>query len=204
MQRGLFAALLAALAAGCGASDRTAIATSTPKTATPPPPPASTGTTADAGRLGPTRAGERVAFSLTLKIDEAALDAYLADVENPDSPRYHHYLSPGQYGARFGISRAQLARVEAAVRRGGLRTTGVPPQRTTLHVAGTAGRTNGFLHTTLVDYRDAEGRRYHRPEPVPTVPRALRGFVVGVSGLDTAPSVHPAPGAGAAVTLAPR
>lgn len=157
-----------------------------------------------AGRVAPTRSGERVEFSLNLKFDQRALDAYLADVENRASPRYHHYLSPAAYGRRFGIRQSELRRVAGAVRRAGLRPTAVPPQRTALHVAGTAVRTNAFLRTTLTDYRDAAGHRYHRPRPAPRIPRQLRGPVVGVSGLDTSPSLHPAPRAGGPVTLARR
>jgi len=36
---------------------------------------------------------------------EQAFRQFLADQQNPASPSYHHWLTPDQVGARFGLSR---------------------------------------------------------------------------------------------------
>src|ERR1700758_4510449 len=37
------------------------------------------------------------------------LDRLLAQQQNPSSPNYHKWLTPGQYGARFGMNPEDLA-----------------------------------------------------------------------------------------------
>ena len=175
------------LAAGCG-GDKSA-ETTTMRMPTLPPPPASTGKET---RLGPTRAGETVEFSLLLRVDEAGIRRYLADVADPDSPRYRRFLTAAQYGERFGLAPRALAELEASLERRGFRVGPVNPQRTTLPVRGTARATSILLRTELVDYRDADGHRYHEPSRPPTVPRGLRSSVVAVSGLGTRSSLAPA------------
>ena len=61
---------------------------------------------------------------LLLKPDAAqqkALDALTASQQDPNSPLFHHWLSPEEYGARFGASSADVARLHgyrARVERG--------------------------------------------------------------------------------------
>ena len=75
---------------------------------TPGGQPTSTGHEADASAapvdLGPTPGDEPVNFSVSLQLPgEAAMDAYLAGLTQPGSASYHQYLSPDQFGARFGL-----------------------------------------------------------------------------------------------------
>ena len=43
---------------------------------------------------------------------QAALNKLLAEQQDPNSPNYHHWLTPEQYGARFGVSNTDLAKVK--------------------------------------------------------------------------------------------
>jgi len=40
---------------------------------------------------------------------EEALRKLIADQQNPRSPQYHHWLTPAEFGARFGASAATIA-----------------------------------------------------------------------------------------------
>lgn len=49
-----------------------------------------------------------------------ALEALIADRENPQSPEYHRWLTPEEFGARFGASQEKAARVTAWPRASGM------------------------------------------------------------------------------------
>ena len=84
------------------------------------------GRAADLGPMQPETklVGMSLRFSMTAA-QEAALDQLLADQQNPSSPRYHQWLTPAQYGAQFGLSSADLAKVNAWLTSQGFTITGV-------------------------------------------------------------------------------
>src|SRR5262249_5150270 len=51
---------------------------------------------------------------------QADLDRLLADQQNPNSPRYHQWLSPEDFAARFGLSPADESQVIAWLKNDGL------------------------------------------------------------------------------------
>ena len=142
--------------------------------------------------LGPTPANEQVNFNVSLRLPgQADLDAYLAGLSQPGSASYHQYLTPAQFGARFGLSDAAVAQVVAWLNAGGLSAQAMP-QKTSIAVSGTAAQVNSLLGVKLVDRLNADGVRYHEPAGAPTVPSALRDDVAVVVGLDTEPMQQPA------------
>lgn len=137
--------------------------------------------------IGPTDPARPIRFSLTLRMREGAVNSFLRELYDPSSPRYRHFLSAGQFGARFGIGDSELTRVRAAVVAGGLSVSASFPQRTELVVSGPAGRVERFLRVRLGDFATSGGARFHAPLGHPTLPPALGTGVQGVTGLDTQP-----------------
>src|SRR5271168_1554804 len=43
--------------------------------------------------------------------NQAGLKQLLSDLQNPDSPNYHHWLAPGEFTALFGPTPDQVAQV---------------------------------------------------------------------------------------------
>jgi len=58
---------------------------------------------------------------------EHALQQLLAAQQDPKSPEYHKWLTPAQYGARFGASDATLAAVTNWLKSNGLAVGRLPP-----------------------------------------------------------------------------
>ena len=54
---------------------------------------------------------------------DAEISRALAAIEDPNSPEYHHYLTPEEYAQRFGPSAAALATVERSLSDAGFRVT---------------------------------------------------------------------------------
>jgi kumamolisin len=141
-----------------------------------------------ARRLGPTSSHRRVEFSLVLRLhDRAGLERFLNDVQDPSSPHYREFLGPREFGARFGLSRTRLERLGHILSDRGLHITRSYPQRTSVKVAGIASRVERFFRVRLSDFRDRQGRRYHKPDVGPTIPSRLIADVRSVSGLNSQP-----------------
>ena len=47
--------------------------------------------------------------------DQAELDALLAEMQDPVSPHFHHWLSPNEFARRFGPDSKQVDRVRSAL-----------------------------------------------------------------------------------------
>jgi subtilase family serine protease len=138
--------------------------------------------------LGPARAGERINFTLLLRLPGASrLRRSLAAIENPRSPRFRQFIHPRAFGARFGITNAELAALERTLRADGLRITASYPQRTAVSVSGNVGTVERLLRVRIITYAGARGKTSHAPLGAPQVPAAIRPAVAGVTGLDTRP-----------------
>ncbi|MDE2276355.1 MAG: hypothetical protein KGK09_08670, partial [Burkholderiales bacterium] len=62
--------------------------------------------------MGATPAATTMTVSIVLKVrDPEALDEFIADTVNPDSGRYHRFLSVQQFRQRFAPSEGQIRRV---------------------------------------------------------------------------------------------
>jgi kumamolisin len=150
--------------------------------------------------LGATAAATPVRFSLVLhQPGVAALERFLAGLQDPASPDYHRYLDAATYGREFGLPDADLAALDGWVRAADLTPVRTFAQRTQMIVTGSAGRVEAAFGVHLVDVRDgASGVVYHRPAGQPTLPAAIARLVDGVADLGNRPP-RAAPGVSRAI-----
>src|SRR5580698_10322064 len=80
---------------------------------------------------------------------ERALQQLLAAQQDPKSPQYHKWLTPAQYGARFGASDATLAAVTNWLKSNGLTAGRLPPGRGHLPFFGGKVQIEGAFHTRI-------------------------------------------------------
>jgi kumamolisin len=143
-------------------------------------------------KLGPTAADEQVQFSVSLHLPGAAdLERYLHGLVTPGSSNYQQFLTPAQFGARFGLSDAHIAPILTWLQNAGLAAE-LMPQRTSIAVSGRAAAVQALLGVRLVDWQNAAGVRYHVPIGQTIVPDALSADVDTVLGLNTEPLIRPA------------
>ncbi len=126
-------------------------------------------------------AGMTIRFSMT-DAQSAALDQLLEDQQNPASPRYHQWLTPTEYGAQFGLSGADLAKVTAWLTRQGFTITSVAASNNVITFDGTAAQAEAAFATSIhtVSY---QGETHFANITDPSVPTAIRGVVAGITGL---------------------
>src|SRR6266496_4409632 len=65
------------------------------------------------------------------------VDRLLAQLHDPSSPQYHQWLTPAEFGARFGIADDDLAEVQAWLTRGGFAIDEVAAGRGWMNFSGT-------------------------------------------------------------------
>ena len=144
--------------------------------------------------IGATADGEQVAFTISLtQRNRGELADRLSGLADPASPYYRDYVSAAEFGERYGLAAANLARVSGWLQAAGLNGVATP-QRTSLSVSGTAGAVKEALGVSLIDWQTAAGTRFHRPDGTPSVPDDIRASVAAIVGLDTEPNVRSAVG----------
>ena len=123
---------------------------------------------------------------LLLKPDAAqqrALDALTAAQQDPNSPLFHHWLSPEEYGTRFGASSADVASVQGWLAAHGFAVEPIAAGRRSIVFSGTAAQVADTFHTELHRF-EVEGAMRIANTQDPQIPRALAPVVSGVLSLN--------------------
>ncbi len=114
---------------------------------------------------------------------KADLEALLAAQQKPTSPNFHKWLTPQQYGDRFGIAPADLAKISAWLEAKGFVIVDTPASRTSFIFSGTAAQVNAAFRTEIHNYQAREQKFFTNNSEL-SVPSALAGIVAGFRGLD--------------------
>jgi hypothetical protein len=107
----------------------------------------------DHGEAAPDLPMERMLLVLTHDVTaESALEVLLAAQQDQSSPDFHAWLSPAQFGARFGASKADLRKLTAWLESHGFRVNHVGQGAMTIEFSGTAGQVREAFHTSIHSY----------------------------------------------------
>ncbi|SFW61520.1 S53 family peptidase [Amycolatopsis australiensis] len=140
----------------------------------------------DSARTGDVAADRPIAAALSLKLhNQQALEKFLADVQNPASPQYHHFLTPAQFNAEFGPTQAEVGKVVSFLEKSGATGIEVSGNRQAITFTGSAARLESAFHTRIGTYHDrVSGRDFFANDAAPAVPADVSGVVASVVGLD--------------------
>ncbi len=110
-----------------------------------------------ASDLGEANRGMRLE-TMTLSIapsvaEKAELDALVEAQQNPKSAQYHHWLTQGEFGARFGLTEADLTQVTGWMETQGFTVKSVAPSRNRITFSGTVAQAESAFHTQIHQYR---------------------------------------------------
>jgi subtilase family serine protease len=118
----------------------------------------------------------------------AAVEQAAIAMSTPGNARYHQFLTPAEYQARFGVSDATVARVSAYLRSAGLRISGIGASNRYVSIDGTVNAAEKAFGAQIERYRH-DGLEVQAPSSLLTVPADLAASVLTVSGLDTTPKI---------------
>ncbi|WP_058187819.1 S53 family peptidase [Terracidiphilus gabretensis] len=138
----------------------------------------------DLGLLaGETRLDRMILLMKPTAGQQADLNTLLAAQQDPHSQQYHQWLTPAQFGARFGASAANLAKASAWLRANGFRVDEIPAGRGLIYFSGNAWQVEEAFHSPIHRFVSANGE--HITNVVaPEIPASLSGFVAGVVSLN--------------------
>jgi uncharacterized protein (TIGR03437 family) len=111
------------------------------------------------------------------------LDQLLLEQRTPGSPNYHRWLTPEQFGERFGLSAADLGKMTQWLESQGLHVDQVARGRHWISFSGTA-RDVGRAFGTQIHRYSAGGKTNFANSADLTVPEALKDIVAGFDGFN--------------------
>jgi Pro-kumamolisin, activation domain/Bacterial Ig-like domain (group 3) len=114
---------------------------------------------------------------------ESDLQQLLAAQQTKGSPNFHKWLSPEEFGTRFGPSDQDLAALKNWLASNGFTVGSVSPGRTTLEFSGTAGQIQKAFHTEIHKYV-IDGQSYWANNKNVEIPASLASAVHGIVSLN--------------------
>ena len=126
---------------------------------------------------------ERVLLLLQRGADqEAELQKLLEDQQSKSSPQYHKWLTPEQFGQRFGPADADIAAVTNWLGSQGFRVSRVAAGRTVIEFSGTAAQLRQAFRTEIHKFV-VNGEEHWANASDPQIPAALAPVVRGFMSL---------------------
>jgi Pro-kumamolisin, activation domain len=121
---------------------------------------------------------------------QAALDRLLVELQDPNAPNYHQWLTPEQVRARFGLAQADMDVVSAWLLAQGFTVEDIARSGTWISFSGTAAQAEAAFQVPIHNYV-VDGKMHHAPSTEAAIPDAFAGVVAAVIGLhDFRPRVH--------------
>src|SRR5207249_2391950 len=139
------------------------------------------GTITDVGRADPNRRHSAV-VGLVPRNPEA-LEAFLADVQDPSSPRYRQFLTQDEFNALYAPTEAAEQAVVAHLEASGLRVTQRFSNRLLVGATGNVGATERAFGVEIHDLL-LGGTRHYSALDEPWLPADIAPLVSAVLGLD--------------------
>jgi pseudomonalisin len=141
----------------------------------------------DRGASEPSLPMDRMILSLSRSPgQQAELDRLLAEQQDPASSSYHRWLTPEQFGERFGPPPEDVAAITGWLTSHGFTVEGASQGRSSITFSGTAAKVERAFHAPMHDYL-VDGKLHHANAQDPAVPRGLADLVAGVVSLNDFP-----------------
>lgn len=136
-------------------------------------------------------ANERLTLSISFKSrHEKELKQLLADLYNPQSPYFHQWLAPTEFGERFGRSEIEFQAIQQWLQEQGLKVEQAWPNRLSISFSGTAQTIEKTFQVQLQRYQGPDARVFYAHNRPPTLPSQFASIVNSIKGLSNAVVYH--------------
>jgi subtilase family serine protease len=147
----------------------------------------------DQGAVDPSRQFGYLTLVISPSVSQQkALDQLLVQQQDRTSPKYHKWLTPRQYGDRFGLSPNDLNRIANWLTSQGFQILSIAGGRNAIVFSGTAADVGRAFGTVIHNYL-INGKEQFANATALMIPSALNDIVTGVIGLNSfgpQPSSH--------------
>jgi subtilase family serine protease len=113
--------------------------------------------------------------------DEAAA-AFVNSLYDPASPHFHQWITPADYGAKFGVNQSDIAKVTGWLKQHGFTVNRVYPNGMLIDFSGTAGQVRATFKSEI-HHLDVNGEAHIGNMSDVQIPPALASVVAGIVSL---------------------
>jgi subtilase family serine protease len=145
-----------------------------------------------------TSATFHLAFALTSASQETIAD-FVNSLTDPASPNFHKWITPAQFGAKFGASTSDVASVSQYLKAKGFANVKVWPDRLFVSAEAPRSTVESAFGVSIHGYNRSEDQvarglsaTYFAPDQQPNIDQAVAAHLKGVFGLSSAAELLPA------------
>lgn len=142
----------------------------------------------DTGRVEDSFAVDRLYLILKrTPQQEQALGQFLREAHTPGTASYHAWLTPDQFGKRFGAADSDIAALTAWLESHGLKVNKIHPGRIAIEFSGNAAQVSEAFHTEIHRFSLASGaatETYYANVKDPQIPAGFAALVAGISPMN--------------------
>ena len=114
---------------------------------------------------------------------EQALDQFMDEQQDKNSPNFRHWLMPAELGEQYGLADSDIVAIKSWLESHGFTVGYVYPTGMVMDFSGTALQVNETFHTEI-HYLDVRGDRHFANMSDPQIPEALAPTIVGVVSMN--------------------
>jgi subtilase family serine protease len=115
---------------------------------------------------------------------QTALDRFEQELQDKSSPNYHKWLTPEEFGRRYGPAASDIAAIVAWLQSRGLAVDPVSPGRTNIAFSGTVSQVEEAFDTSIHSYQFSS-QQFYSNNTNPSIPSALAPLIQGIAHLNT-------------------
>jgi hypothetical protein len=113
---------------------------------------------------------------------QAELDQFITALHDPHSPNYHHWLTPTEFGARYGLAQEDLKTISSWLRSSGFAVHTIQPSGVMIEFSGSAGQLR--KHFGVEIHRlNVQGVEHFANVNTPQIPVSLSEAIIGITNL---------------------
>jgi hypothetical protein len=113
---------------------------------------------------------------------EQAVEQFIDQLYDPQSPNFHQWLTAQQFGERYGLAQEDLATITGWLQSQGFEVNVVYPNHMVIDFSGDAGLIRRAFQTEL-HYLEVDGERHYANMSDPKIPSTLAPMVAGIVSL---------------------
>ncbi len=117
---------------------------------------------------------------------EKEVEQFNSDLQNRESPNFHRFLTPTEFGKRFGAAEADIRAISLWLQSHGFKVNAVYPNGMVIDFSGNAGQVLNAFHTSI-HRLNVNGVNHIANMTDPQIPEALAPVVAGVVSLHDFP-----------------
>jgi kumamolisin len=141
--------------------------------------------------VGTASSQQQLNLSVGLQLrNQEELQTLLSNIYNPQSPMYHHFLSPQQFVDEFGPTAEQQQQVIDYLHQQGLQVTHLSSNRLLIDASATVSQAEAAFQVTINNYQLGANLFYANSKP-PVIPGPLAPVIASIGGLDNSVHMHP-------------